>query len=353
MPDIVVNARFLTQKITGVQRFAIEMSKSLKSLLPKVKFVSPPEIIHQELAAYLEVDAFGKLSSHFWEQFELPIYLKKNNNPLLINFSNTAPLLYRKQFVTIHDLSFIINPAWFSKSFYLFYSFLIPKIARNSIQVITVSESSKKDIHHLLGINLSKIEVIYNSISTDFKNSYQFEGKNRYGKYILAVSSLDPRKNFIKLIQAFTLAELTDTRLVIVGSENKVFSDQNIKEIIQNNQSIILTGYVSDAELVNLYKHALLFVYPTLYEGFGIPPLEAMACSCPTIVSNTASLPEVCGEASYYIDPNDIHSIVQGITKLTRDENLRRELISRGLKRVELFDWETSRNKLINLIHAL
>lgn len=352
MPELVVNARFLTQKITGVQRFAIEISKSLKLQLPNVRFVSPAEIIHKEVASFLEVETYGKLNSHLWEQLELPVYLKKHKNPLLINFSNTAPLFYKNQVVTIHDLSFIINPAWFSKPFRIFYSFLIPKIARKSVKVITVSNSSKKDIHQLLGIDLSKIEVIYNSISADFKNINNIKKKNMYGKYILAVSSLDPRKNFLNLIKAFIEANLPNTKLVIVGSENKVFSNQNIKDLVYNNKSIVFTGYVDDGELINLYRHALLFIYPSLYEGFGLPPLEAMACSCPTIVSKVASLPEVCGEASYYINPNNITSITEGIIKLAESEKLRAELINKGLKRVNLFNWEASATKLNQLLNT-
>lgn len=350
--EIYINARFLTQKTTGVQRFAIEVSKHLKLLLPDLKFVSPKNIIQKELADYFNVETFGSFSSHLWEQVELPIFLKNKNSPLLINFGNTAPLTYKNQLVSIHDLSFIVNPKWFSKSFALFYSFVIPRIAKKSLRVITVSENSKKDIIEKVGIKESKIDVLYCDVPAEFKQNNQ-KSTNIYGEYILAVSSLDPRKNFGRLIEAFNKLSLPNIKLVIVGSVNNVFSDVNIKKLIQDNQLITFTGYVDQEELPGLYKNAKLFIYPSLYEGFGIPPLEAMICGCPTIVANVASLPEICGEASYYVDPYSIDDISQGMKELTSNESLRQELIVKGYVRVSHFNWESSAKQLVNIIENI
>jgi glycosyltransferase involved in cell wall biosynthesis len=352
MPPIIVNARFLTQPVTGVQRFAIEVSKRLKQKLPDIEFIAPPHIIHQELAASLQVVTYGRFNSHYWEQIELPVYLRKQGNPLLINLANTAPLFYRNQIVSVLDLSFLINPLWFSRSFAMYYSFVVPRIARNAKKIITISENSRNDIKSRLGIRHENIEVIYCSVSDAFREANTITIKPAEEKYILAVSSLDPRKNFVNLIKAFIQAGLPDVKLVIVGSANKVFADQGIKPLIQNNDKIIFTGYISDKELIGLYSNALLFLYPSLYEGFGIPPLEAMACGCPTIVSDIASLPEVCGDASYYIDPTNVDSIAQGIVTLVRDEKLRKEFTDKGYERVALFSWENSVDNLISLIRS-
>lgn len=351
--EIYINARFLTQKTTGVQRFAIEISKQLKLLLPGVTFISPKNIIQKELADYFEVETCGNFTSHLWEQIELPIFLKKKKNPLLINLGNTAPLFYKNQLVSILDLSFIINPKWFSKSFSLFYSFVIPKIAKRSLRIITISENSKKDIVEIIGINESRIDVLYCDVPSEFRANNHLKLPNIYGDYILAVSSLDPRKNFGRLIEAFNKLNLPTIKLVIVGSVNKVFSDVNIKKLIQDNQLITFTGYVDQDELPSLYKNAKLFIYPSLYEGFGIPPLEAMICGCPTIVANVASLPEVCGDASYYVDPYKIDDISHGMKEVTSNEILRDELIAKGYKRVSHFNWESSGKQLVNIIENI
>jgi glycosyltransferase involved in cell wall biosynthesis len=234
----------------------------------------------------------------------------------------------------------------------MYYSFVVPRIARNAKKIITISENSRNDIKSRLGIRHEKIEVIYCSVSDAFREANTITIKPAEEKYILAVSSLDPRKNFVNLIKAFIQAGLPNVKLVIVGSANKVFADQGIKPLIQNNDKIIFTGYISDKELIGLYSNALLFLYPSLYEGFGIPPLEAMACGCPTIVSDIASLPEVCGDASYYIDPTNVDSIAQGIVTLVRDEKLRKEFTDKGYERVALFSWENSVDNLICLIRS-
>jgi glycosyltransferase involved in cell wall biosynthesis len=353
MQEVIINARFLTQPITGVQRYATELSKILKEQIPGVKFVSPNGIIQKELASYLEVETFGSFSGHRWEQLELPVFLRKSNSPLLINLCNTAPLFYKNQIVTIHDISFLINPKWFSKSFYIYYSFLIPRIARNAKKILTPSKYSKSDLIKVLQIPKDNIEVAYNSIPDSFRKLDTARFNNKYGRYILAVSSLDPRKNFKNLIIAFNKANLIDTKLVIVGTQHKTFANQELKGLIKDNSSIIFTGYVSDEDLKSLYVHADLFLYPSLYEGFGIPPLEAMACGCPTIVSNTSSLPEVCGEASYYINPEDVEQIADAIVKLSVDETYRNHLRVKGLERVEYFSWHRSATKVINIIDSL
>lgn len=349
---IYVNARFLTQNITGAQRCAIEISRALKRLQPDINFLAPGNIIHKELSGLFEVKRVGKLSGHFWEQVELPDYLKKQGKPLLLNLVNTAPLNYKNKAVTIHDLSFLRHPEWFSKSFYLLYSFLIPKIIRNSRYVITVSEFSKREIIELLKIPQDKIKVIYNAVSEEF-NDPKIIGDaigNKHGDYILAVSSLDPRKNFKNLILAFNSLNIPGLKLVVVGRENKrIFNDKEIGKAA-NSANVEFTGYISDSQLAGLYRNAKLFVYPSLYEGFGLPPLEAMSCACPVIVSKLASLPEVCKEGAYYIDPFKIESIAEGIKKVLNDQALREDLMRKGRERIKLFSWANSAKKLIEVL---
>ena len=350
---VVINSRFLTQEITGVQRYAVEISKQLKKLHPDMKFIAPEENFHKDLKRELNVITIGKNTGHLWEQIDLPFYLRRIGNPLLINLCNTAPLFYANQIITIFDLSFLRNPRWFLRSFYLYYKFLIPRIAREASKIITISEFSKKEIMCLLNVPEDKIHVIYCAISENVINLSSPEVYSKYANYILSVSSLDPRKNFKNLIMAYNRLKLSETRLVIVGSENKVFADSKLRNIINTSKDIIFTGYVSDEELAVLYKNAKLFVYPSLYEGFGLPPLEGMACGCPVVVSNAASLPEVCGDAAYYVDPYDIDDIAKGIYEVLTDDKLQHELRQKGLERVKLFSWKESAEKLLSVIQEV
>jgi len=343
---IIINSRFLTQKITGTQRFAIEISLQLKKLIPDITFIAPKSITHKDVAKKLNVKIIGTNTRHIWEQIDFPLYLKRQGNPLLINLVNTAPLLYEKQIVTIHDLAFLRHPEWFSRKFYLFYRILIPQIAKKSRKIITVSNFSKTEIIDLFNIPSEKIEVINNGVPKKFFYNPLIKKEN----IILAVSSLDPRKNFKNLILAFKKLKLKKYKLLIVGSKNKVFSNQEIEQLINETPNIKFTGYVSDEKLINLYQKAKVFVYPSLYEGFGLPPLEAMACGTPVVVSNVASLPEVCGDAAYYINPYDVNDIIRGIETVLKDENLQKKLIQKGLERVKLFSWEKSAEKLAEIV---
>jgi len=347
--EIIVNSRFLTQRITGVQRFAIELSKYLKRSKLKITFLAPKNIIHKNIAKELDVKIVGINTGYLWEQVDLFLYLKRLGTPILLNLANTAPFIYSNQIIVIHDLAFLRYPEWFSKKFYLFYRILVPRLAKKARKIITVSNFSKKEIINLLGIYSKKVDVVYNGITEKFFWDPSIKKEN----FILAVSSLNPRKNFKNLVLAFKKLKLKKYKLLIVGSKNKIFSNIEIQKLLMEIPNVEFTDYVSDEELIHLYQKAKLFVYPSFYEGFGLPPLEAMACGTPVIVSNVASLPEVCGDAAYYINPYSVNDIARGIYTVLSDEKLQRELIIKGLERVKLFSWEKSARKLIKIIEEV
>ncbi|NOY88986.1 MAG: glycosyltransferase family 4 protein [FCB group bacterium] len=350
---IVVNARFLTQKISGVQRYAMEISRQLKKLSPNISFVTPKNVVHKKLAQELKVDCCGHFTGHLWEQLELPRYMRKEGKKgLLLCLGNTAPLFYKKKVVTIHDLGFLRYPQWCSKKFYYFYKFLIPRIVKNSLKIITDSEFSKKEIMTIIGLSNDIIDVIYSGIASRFFDINDGETVNKYGNYILAVSSLAPNKNFPRVVEAFLKLHLENMKLVITGIVNKNSADGRLPNLINNQKNVILTGYVNDDELINLYRQAKLFVYPSLYEGFGLPPLEAMACGCPCVVSKAASLPEVCGDAALYCDPYSIDDIADKISRLLVNEKLRAELIKRGLERAKKYSWEKAAKEILKIIDS-
>ena len=351
---VFVNARFLTQPITGTQRYAIEICRGLKQIRPDVVLVAPDNIMHKDLAQELDVQIVGKVRKGIiWEQVELPFLLRRRGNPLLLNLCNLAPIAYHNNIVTILDLSFKLHPEWFSRQFALLYNFFIPRELARARRVITISDNSRRDIVQHYGFPLSKIDIVYPSVPKVFIKASTQKQSNAYGSYILAVSSIDPRKNFAGLIKAFKAGSFGKTKLLIVGSEHKVFADNNIKGLVAGDPKIVFTGYVSDIDLIGLYQNAVVFAYPSFFEGFGIPPLEAMACGCPTLVSGTTSLPEVCGDASLYVDPYDVDSIREGLMRLVNDEQMRQDLIVLGYERLSHFELNQSVSKLVSVIDKL
>lgn len=345
---LVVNSRFLTQNITGVQRFAIEISKYLKNQLGNdIEFVAPKNIINIDLAKELDVKLIGNKTGHLWEQIDLPRYLKSNKSPMLLNLANTAPLFYKNKISVVHDIAFERFPQSFNWKFRLFYKLFIPNIINTSKLIFTVSEFSKREIMEYYKIESNKINVIYNAVDSMFKPT--LDKKNE--KYILAVSSLNYQKNFHSLIKAFNLLGDKNIKLYLVGSINKNFADVSLLKDIEKNKNIIFKGRVDDEKLVNLYSNAKCFIYPSLYEGFGIPPLEAQACGCPVICSNVASLPEVGGvDSVVYCDPYDINDIKEKIELVLNNDILQKELTIKGFENIKRFSWEDSATNILEFI---
>lgn len=347
--ELIINGRFLTQKLAGVHRYAFEMCCALHKLGYKFVVLSPQGILSDYKYPF-EVKTIGRLSSHFWEQIELPIHIYKHyKNHILISFTGLGSVLYNQNICTIHDLSFLENPSWFSKSYYCLYKYLTPLVARRALKIITVSEFSKSEIINKMGIPAEKIEVVYNAVSEKLINSTK-QVSSEY-KYLLSVSSIDPRKNQIKLIEAFKILNNKNYKLYFIGEKNKVFGKHDLFD--NNDPNIVFTGYLNDSELSYFYRNATIFIYPSLYEGFGIPNLEAMANSCPVITSAIPPHREVCQDATLYINPDDPVDISNKIELLINNSNLRDELVARGEKRVLLFSWQSSAKKLIDLLDHL
>ena len=347
---VYLNARFLTQQISGVQRHAIEVSKIIRRQRPDFKFIAPRRIIHRELADIFQPESCGRLTGHLWEQLELPRYLKRRGEPLLVCMANTAPVRYRSKIVTIHDIGFLRYPRNYSRAFYYWYKFLIPRQIRTARRVVTGSVFARNELAGQYGLDAENIPVIYNGVAESILERRDNTYPNRHGRYILAVSSLAPSKNFRRIIQAFRKVNPPDCRLVIAGFHHRNFGETGLNELIENDSRIILTGHLSDDDLVGLYKNAELFVFPSIYEGFGLPPLEAMACGCPVISSTAASLPEVCGEAALYCDPFSVDDIAEKIKLLIGNDELKKEMIARGLNQADKFTWEKVAERLLEVI---
>lgn len=346
---IYVNARFLTQEMTGVQRFAEEISLSLRSIRDDVVFVSPPGILREDVAKKLGVEIIGHRAGHAWEQVDLPRYLKKKGSPLLINLCSTAPIFYTNKVVTHHDVIYKRYPQSYSKSFRVFYNTLVPLMLKSSKKLITVSEFSKKEISEAFNYNANNIVVVSNAVNSSFTPSIDHGSKERY---LLLVSSKNYHKNFHGAIAAFSqLAGYGNLSLKIIGAANGSFSEMNLTN--EHVDNIEFMGRVDDVALIKLYQGALGFVFPSYYEGFGIPPLEAQACGCPVISSNKASMPEVLLDSALYFDPYNIDDIALHMKELIDDENLRSELREKGYLNVKRFSWYSSASKVNEIINEL
>lgn len=348
---IFLNARFLTQPITGVQRYAIEISRILKKLHPEIQFVAPRNILHQDLADELGARIVGKNVGHIWEQIDLPLHLRSRGKPLLISLGTTAPIFYDRKVVTVHDLAFLHFPEVVSWKFRTFYKFLIPRVLKSSLHLTTVSEFSKNDFCSSYGVPRDHISVVPNASSFFLGKNVDVGNKE---KVIIAVGSIQPNKNIEALVTAFALFKQrnpSDYVLKLVGGlDKRVFQDTKLLSMIRSRTDIELTGYLSDADLLSLYSSSTCFVFPSLFEGFGIPPLEAMACGCPVIASTAASIPEVCGDAALYINPHQIDDIAEKIAYLVNDQLLQESLILKGYENIKRFTWDKCGNEFWGIV---
>lgn len=350
---LIVNARFLTQRLTGVQRFATEISLSLRRLLgDEVKFVSPKNILNSEIAKQLEVEIVGSHSGYFWEQIELPNYLKHQGNPPLLNLCNMAPILYKNSYVTVHDILWVKYPQLYSSLFTAVYNWLIPTLCRRAKKVFTVSNNSKYDLMAYTKMPASHFDVIYNAVSGDF--SPVPDEDLRAENYFLAVSSMKANKNFPMVLASFKKlqATLPDVRLYIIGDlQDKNFNAVNLAEYI-DNPKIQFLGRVTDEQLIRYYSNAIAFIFPSYYEGFGIPVLEAQACGCPVISSNSSSLPEVLHDSALMVNPDDCDAFVSNMYDIATDDNLRKRIISAGISNIKHFSWEESAKVISQILKA-
>lgn len=333
MKDIVVNTRcLLSGNVTGHQRYVSEI---LSRLDPKVDRIMPS-------------NRRSLILGHLWEQVYLPLKLQGR---LLFSPSNTGPLSVKRQVVTIHDVVVLDHPKWFSPLKSFWYQFLIPRLVRRVSRVITISEFSKQRLLEHVPIKEERVVVIYNGVDRRFKPqspeslTHMQTHLGLSGRcYILSVvGTLEPRKNISRLLQAWAIIvdKLPgDIWLVLAGKERRTDLYARLSGLNNLPPRVHLTGYVSDELLPALYAGAMAFVYPSLYEGFGLPPLEAMACGTPVITSNIAPLTEVTKDSAVLVDPYDIESIASGIQRVIEDATLRKELRHKGLKHAEQFSWD-------------
>ena len=328
---IFINGKFLTQQITGVQAYAYGMIDAMKRQGISCEILAPKSTVLSDRYKVAKIGFFT--NPNLWEQLSLARYINQQENALLINFCNSAPLLCKNQIVTIHDLAFEQkNVNWFSAKFTYWYRFLIPKIARTSRLVFTVSDFSKNEISSHYFIAKEKIKLIPNGLNT----SIQIGERKIVEDYVLLVGGNNPRKNTSYVIEKIDEITKLGLKLVVLKSEKTVFSDV----VYVNHPSIIYFNYASNEEYYSLINYSKALIYPSLYEGFGIPILESLCLKKPVICSDLSVFKECFGDLPMYFNTDDSNSFALALQKVK--ETVISDIDVENLKRKYSFDESVS-----------
>jgi glycosyltransferase involved in cell wall biosynthesis len=338
---VSINGKYLSQAITGVQRYSTEIVKEWYKMGRQFDLQDP------------QLSLVGRNNLFLWEQ----LLSTRNQRDILWCPTNTGPLLYRNKVLTLHDGAVLSNPEWFSAQYVAWRKIVVPRLLHSSRKIITVSAFSKRNICEYTDIDQSKVVSIHNGI-----NHEQFYPRSKFQSvldhfgiakpYILVLGSVEPRKNIERVFQAWAnlYRGLRDEyELVIVGSTGRSFKQQNISV----PSTARMLGYVDDQFLPGLYSGASVFLYPSLFEGFGLTVLEAMACGAPVITSNVSALPEVGGNAVCYVDPLRVDDIVDRLSVLLVDSAKREKYSRLGLIQANKFTWSKTADKTWNVLNGV
>jgi glycosyltransferase involved in cell wall biosynthesis len=370
---IGIDVRFAVHERRGIANYGLNLVQNLADMDERNQYILYVDRDECEILPKRRnvVTRVLKPSNYaLWEQIVLPLQAVRDGIDILHCTGNTAPVFLDRRIrliTTIHDVMFLKNGEVLPKSVSLYQRAgrwyrrtVVPMTARRLSAVITVSEFSKRDVlKSLPELNGTRVKVtreapgeIYRAVDRTaaarrIREKYAFDAD-----YILTLGAVDPRKNTDRVIRAFADLKRTDRipqKLVVVGLKSlpQGADGQDLKG------QVITTGYVCDEELVDLYNGASIFLYPSLYEGFGIPPLEAMACGTPVITSNVTSIPEIAGDAAVLIDPRNDEQLRHAIRSLLGNAALRAELSRRGLERAKGFSWRKMAEETLELYESV
>jgi glycosyltransferase involved in cell wall biosynthesis len=347
---------------SGVGNYTGRLLAALLETNPEWRFLlysnRPFTALEPGLEGLEQIPGYLPQSRWLWMQMMLPRVVARSQ-PDLCHFTNAlAPLWLNRPYVlSIYDATLFLYSRYHPRTRLLAIRLLLPMAARRASAVITISDSARQDLLQVLKIPPEKIHVVYGAAPQHFRqvtNAGQLASlRQKYGlpeQFLLYVGTLEPRKNLTRLVQAFSrLKEQGHAhKLVLAGPWGWSMNGfhQQIEELNLADR-VQLLGYIPDEDLPGLYSLATAFVFPSLYEGFGLPPLEAMACGTPVLSSRNSSLAEICGDAAYLVDPRDVENLAEGLRRVVADADLRAQLSESGRRRAQEFSWERAARETV------
>jgi glycosyltransferase involved in cell wall biosynthesis len=354
---IIFNGRFLTAPATGVQRVAEELIVAVDEILAErgdTIGLSAEVYAPAKVARHINLDVIrfrqgGTRSGHLWEQLDLT---SQDRRGLLVNLCNTGPILSRNAITMIHDAQAYITPESYSKAFRMAYKTVQPLMGRRHKYILTVSEFSRQQLIKYKVAPEDRIKVIYNGVDHILRYPAETAILGELGlepnRYVVSLANVQAHKNIKVLLDSFAMPGLTDLKLVLFGGAKRDALETVFGGPLPAN--IVLAGKISDPSLKGLFENALCLAFPSRTEGFGLPPVEAMLVGCPAIVAPCGALPEVCGDAALYADPDSPSDWVQKISSLRDTPSLRETLSLKGRTQAQQFTWERAAKSLIALL---
>ena len=367
--NIAINTRLLIEnELEGIGRFSFEIIKRIVKQHPNINFhlifdrpFSKNFLFSENVKGYvIRPKTRHPVIWYYWFEFQIPKLLKKINANLFISLDGflTSKLNIPKINV-VHDINFEHRPKDLPFLYQKYYRHFIPKYCKISNEIITVSNFSKNDISKTYKISKNKIHVVYNGVSENFntEDKYTEKIKKKFTKgydYFVFIGSLHKRKNISRMLKAFDLFKKqtkSKMKFLIVGK--KRWWSNEMEKTYKNmsyNKDVIFTGYVSEIFLNSIIKEAKCLCFVSLFEGFGLPIIEAMKCGTPVITSNVSSMPEICGDSGLIVDPLNVIEIANAMQKIKNDKNLCNKLIESGIKRSQIFNWNESAKNFSKVI---
>jgi glycosyltransferase involved in cell wall biosynthesis len=355
-----INARFLDRPVTGVERVARELLGVIATQHLdddgcwfdgdrrfRFRLIAPASTSTPSPWPNLHLQRVGALDGHAWEQLDLPL---RTRGDWLVSLCNTGPLLKRRHILFLHDAQPFVIPDNFSLAFRLWYRVLFNVAGRSSRHILVNSFFTRRELHRHVGLRSEKMTLCYPGSEHVCDGRLEASGPLRFRlpeqPFLLAVASANPNKNFDAVVRALdTLGEAAPPCVIVGRTQQRQFGGVTL-----DPERVTHLGYVSDEELFALYRRALCLVFPSFYEGFGLPPLEAMAAGCPVITSQTSAMPEICGMAAEYCDPHDYRSLAGAIQCVSESGARRTAMIESGLLRARMFSWHISGHRILETI---
>lgn len=367
---IGIDARLMYHQPAGISKYTWKLANALSRIDRDNEYLVFQHRKHTEALinqANFKRETLYTPAHNRLEQPLLALELRRHHLDLLHSTDFIPPLRSAiPSVITVHDLGFLHWPHFLTKDSAAYYG-QIDRAVRHAKHIIVPSQNTKQDLIGLLGVPGERVSVIYEAADGRYQPLPLVETRaamrKKYGlpeRFVLAVGTIEPRKNITGLLQSFhhlrTRYNVKDTALVLAGKKGWLYDEVGVKVAeLGLTDSVIFTGRVTDEELHELYVAANVHVHPAFYEGFGLPPLEAMACGTPTVVSNTSSLPEVVGDAGLLVDPNNFEELAVALHRLLTNPELHAEMREKGLRRAQCFRWHTAALQTLEIykqVHA-